>query len=645
MDTLKTKLAKWEGDFRMKGRNVLFSGGKWHCRIVKPSYAGVVEKFAVSELRRYLQRITGRPIRVKEEATGPAIRVGREFARHIEDVDSLGSNGLAIRSHGEDIIITSCGEKGVLNGVYEFLEILGCRWYYPGSGEVVPRVETLSVTDLNVRMRSSFSIITFFQDYGGHRDYSVEEMKAVQQENDRALLDWMGKNKMNAIMGTALSPNEERRERRKRALSKEFGGHAIPTLLPRSLFERHQEYFPVGRDGKRNREGNVCCSNKAALDVVQRNAIKMAKRNEGIVFHVWGRDVAEGAWCSCENCRGMSIQAQYMRVVNAVAEAVEKVRPDLRVAHIAYYDTLLPDVRVKPRPNVILLFAPRSRCYGHALDSADCEVNSVTYQGLKKYMEIFGEKNAATFEYFGDSLLYCSIAASIPWIVGADMKEYFRLGVGEAGCLMFGGYTWWAHPLNLYVFANMAFNIETNIEDLMLDYVRNMFPSASREMLTYYRDLEKAVGSLLRLSDWRYRIARQEPKEDLTSKVEEALSRIKELQMRMKRLSARLTGQENQRLQRERSILEVTILFVSSLKSSMLARKSLVENDFKEALLHLTKEEEDLEKMMAYLMMVDPQLRGSWGYPDQGENERVKTYLLQRIRKQKEELNQRLQGA
>jgi len=294
---------------------------------------------------------------------------------------------------------------------------------------------------------------------------------------------------------------------------------------------------------------------------------------------------------------------------------------------------------------VILLFAPRSRCYGHALNSADCEVNSVIYQGLRKYMEIFGEKNAATFEYFGDSLLYCSVAASIPWIVGADMEEYFRLGVGEAGCLMFGGYTWWAHPLNLYVFAKMAFNIETNVEDLMLDYVRNMFPSASGEMLTYYRDLEKAVGLLLSFSDWRYRIARQEPKEDLMLKVEEALSRIEELQRRMERLSARLTGQESQRLQREKSILEVTRLFISSLKSSMLGRKSLMENDFKGALLHLTREEEELEKMMAYLMTVDPLLRGSWGYPGQGENERVKTYLLQRIRKQKEEMNQRLRGA
>ncbi len=629
----------------MKGRNVLFSRGRWHCCIAKQSYAGAVEKFAVSELRRYLRRITGRPIRVKEEATGPAIRVGREFARHIEDVDSLGSNGLAIQSQGEDIIIASCGEKGVLNGVYEFLEILGCRWYYPGSGEIVPKVETLSVTDLNVRMRPSFSIITFFQDYRGHRDYSVEEMKAVQQENDHALLDWMGKNKMNAIMGTALSPSEERRERRKRALSKEFGGHVIPTLLPRSLFENHPEYFPVGRDGKRNREGNVCCSNKAALKVVQRNAVKMAKRSEGIVFHVWGRDVAEGAWCSCENCRDVSIQAQYMRVVNAVAEAVEKVRPDIRVACIAYYDTLLPDVKVKPRPNVILLFAPRSRCYGHVLNSVNCEINSEIYLGLKKYMEIFGEKKAATFEYFGDSLLYCSVAASIPWIVGADMKEYFRLGVGGAGCLMFGGYTWWAHPLNLYVFAKMAFDIETNVEDLMLDYVRNMFPSASGEMFAYYRDLEKAVGLLLRFSDWRYRMARQEPKEDLTSKVGEVLSGIEELQVRLERLSARLTGQENQRLQRERSILEVTRLLVGSLKSSLLGKKSLMENDFKEALLHFGKEEEDLEEMMAYLMMVDPQLRGSWGYPGQGENERVKTYLLQRIRKQREELNQQLRGA
>jgi hypothetical protein len=107
----------------------------------------------------------------------------------------------------------------------------------------------------------------------------------------------------------------------------------------------------------------------------------------------------------------------------------------------------------------------------------------------------------------------------------------------------------------------------------MLDYVHNIFPSVSEEMLTYYRDLEKAVGLLLRFSDWRYRIAQQEPKEDLMLKVGEALSRIEGLQARLEGLAARLTMQENQRLQKERSILEVTRLFVSSLKNSMLGKK------------------------------------------------------------------------
>jgi len=57
--------------------HILFSDGKWHYCIVKPSEAEVVEEFAISELEKYLSKITGQPIEVKAESIGPTIKIGR----------------------------------------------------------------------------------------------------------------------------------------------------------------------------------------------------------------------------------------------------------------------------------------------------------------------------------------------------------------------------------------------------------------------------------------------------------------------------------------------------------------------------------------------------------------------------------------
>lgn len=47
--------------------------------------------------------------------------------------------------------------RGALYGVYQLLEDMGCRWYYPGSlGEVVPAASTLSVSPKTTSQNASF---------------------------------------------------------------------------------------------------------------------------------------------------------------------------------------------------------------------------------------------------------------------------------------------------------------------------------------------------------------------------------------------------------------------------------------------------------------------------------------------------------
>ena len=84
------------------------------------------------------------------------------------------------------------------------------------------------------------------------------------------------------------------------------------------------------RDGQRNPRGNLCASNDAAIAIACEGALRYMRENpECALLHIWGADVHEGAWCRCSQCAPLSPQRQYLKVVNAIAEAVaEGIRRD-----------------------------------------------------------------------------------------------------------------------------------------------------------------------------------------------------------------------------------------------------------------------------------------------------------------------------
>ena len=108
-----------------------------------------------------------------------------------------------------------------------------------------------------------------------------------------------------------------------RGIEAEYGGHVLQLLLPRDRFAAHPEYFPCGEDGRRMESGNLCVSNRAALELVRAGALGYVRDNpEMAMLHIWGADVRRGAWCRCAECAALSPQLQYMKVVNEIAAAL-----------------------------------------------------------------------------------------------------------------------------------------------------------------------------------------------------------------------------------------------------------------------------------------------------------------------------------
>ena len=119
-------------------------------------------QFAARDLRHHLAKMTAADV-----AIGPERSKGFNFI--LEEIGELpqrpagftdedawdGSFRLSVT--GGDVRITGGSPEGTANGVYEVLDRLGCRWYWPGdSGAHVPRKSTLELAEGQWHIRPSF---------------------------------------------------------------------------------------------------------------------------------------------------------------------------------------------------------------------------------------------------------------------------------------------------------------------------------------------------------------------------------------------------------------------------------------------------------------------------------------------------------
>jgi len=116
-------------------------------------------------------------------------------------------------------------------------------------------------------------------------------------------------------------------------------------------------------------------------------------------------------------------------------------------------DTIEPPARVAPHPRVSAEFAPRERCYGHALDDPSCATNAFYRRALDAHLERFAGR-VDVFEYYGDAILFGGCAVPLVDVVARDLECYRAAGVRGVSCLVFGQYSTWAYGVNVEAFAH-----------------------------------------------------------------------------------------------------------------------------------------------------------------------------------------------
>ena len=422
------------------------------------------------------------------------------------------SDGFALRreavareagGQGGALVLEGSTERAVLHAAYELLGDLGARFPVGRA----PELSGLARARLDhVEPRASqpaFSRRAFASDIMTWH-YEMPDRLSQHLEHDAEFIAWMAARGINAFsfsrhpQDTRLKIDELVPRYRERGIVSEYGGHVLSSLLPRERFDTNPDYFPVGAEGTRSARGNLCVSNRAARELVAESALRYVRDNpECGLLHIWGADVRSGAWCQCAACRTLTPQPQYATAVNAIAERLLKeCDGGPPVAYLAYHDTLEPDPQLRPLPNVWFEWAPRERCYSHAIDDPSCKTNPRYFESLRKYIDLF-DGRGHVFEYYADAILFGGLAFATPSVIARDLRAYRALGLKSISCLTFGAYSVLAYPVNLETYVRATRSPDFEPDQMLADTAAALHPQCSSEFAQAYRAIAHVSALIL----------------------------------------------------------------------------------------------------------------------------------------------------
>ena len=333
--------------------------GQATCTIVVGREAIEPERTAADELAAYLERITGsRPAVESERREGTNVFVGRstvvdELLPGIE-WDALGTDGIVIKTIGDDLILAGGRPRGTLYAVYTFLQdVVGCRWYAGTNrptdpAETIPDKPSLDVADLNVVYRPPFD----FRQY--YTEAARDPLFAVKLRlNGREHLPEIPQ----AFGGAAYIGHGH-------TLLREF-------LKPEDHFDERPDWYAYNRTTGKREPRAICFTNEAACEQATREVLAfLGEHPDTRIVSVGCED--SNAVCECDDCTALREKeggesGPLLQFVNAVAARVEKQYPDVLVSTLAFWHTDRPPNHVRPRKNVLVQLAVLDRNHKHAI--------------------------------------------------------------------------------------------------------------------------------------------------------------------------------------------------------------------------------------------------------------------------------------
>ncbi len=535
-------------------------------------------RFAASELASYLERMTGQAIGTQRASDGtltslelrggPAERtpigptsVVTELASRVRPLPprlatTPGPDAFLWRTGDGEVTIAGTNPRSVLFGIYDLLEELGCRFFGASpDDEVVPRLTDQPFTG----KRERFEQATFL-----FRERHFLEW--IDPETTRREIDYAAKRRMNGfsfhIEDFAPDPaawqivlDELVPEVARRGLMPGLGEHGgYPLWLPPERYAAEHPEWYAEIDGRRvgsfRGQGRYqfCTENPEALATFLDNMEAFLRAHPAIqIMHIAPEDA--GRWCECARCAAIPVSDRYLRIGNAIAERVHRVRPDAWVTHLVYANHAELPVRERPSPHLNVSFVPFGRDYSYPF--VDPRAN-LRFSGHPWSLDLV-EAWARLCRETGAGFVEHTKAFRLRWITfrllplphwEADLRWWRDLGAAGFNAPQ-EGEGWWVKHLNAYVLARLMWNLDRPATTLLDDYFARYWDGIGTEVREIYQAIAAALPNLSYAHNQPAMLANRSPGVRLPPEeqwapdaayLEQAIARLTEVSQQVSRL-------------------------------------------------------------------------------------------------------------
>ncbi len=327
----------------------------------------VYQAAAAQELQKYLAEAgLNLPIVNKAEKSITICTSGNK---------SIYSDGYRIYASGENVVIDARPVRGLIHGVYRFLEEFAGLHIYTSKIKLIDKAESIFVPEsTNIYYKPYFEYTD--TDFSSPRDTEYSLANGLSGGVYRTIPSQLG-GTVN-YLGTFC--------------------HTLTTWLcsANKYFDSHPEYFAL-RGGERNKN-QLCLSNPDVLRIVTEEVLAELKLRHDPSASLQIVSVTQNDnydYCQCENCaafeaaHGGTPSASIIRFVNQIADAVKQAGYDnVAIDTFAYQYSRQAPQGIVPRDNVIIRLCTIEGCFVHPLDDPNCPENVGIMKDLEEWSKI-----------------------------------------------------------------------------------------------------------------------------------------------------------------------------------------------------------------------------------------------------------------
>lgn len=481
----------------------LTMNGRSEWQVYVPKAAGAVERFAGEEFKKYVEQMSGAKL-LDAQRTGKPSVVQIGLRKDLGKIDGLpgskeGFDGYSLYISPKQVVIAGDNPRGVLFGVYDVLERLGCRWYQPmldpKDPEVVPKNPNLSLPSGAFAQSGRVELRIY---NGSAFFFNLKPEQMLPQ------LDWAAKNRYNGISWqadhrpgavgeeiTLMKSSGVLEALDKRGLFLHGPCHSFPYFLPtEKYFTDHSEWFGLLKGERRKHGGevplmNYCWSNPEANDEFIRNVEKFLKQYPQLKIFcpVW---IDGGGVCECDRCKKRGAPGLIVDLFNLMSERLAQSCPAVTLECVVGYgpvDKLPPDA--KPNGKWQAVYAHWGRNHSQSYGDPNYSNRAILERWHSAFprFEICSYYAAASHQPFNGPPFLKALEGDTAYIVTNHITGTYALQYPHG--------FWWNFAFNLAEAGRYAYYYpDRRPTDELQDYALTYFgPEAGPLLVEYFRML------------------------------------------------------------------------------------------------------------------------------------------------------------